>query len=272
MTTTKTQGMQRRMHANVVAAGLCLLTAFAFGAEESIQYDGSSQVYWAFVKETAEAFTKETGIKVEAKDRKTQDAVPALVAGSCNVGGLARKLTLAEKAQGGDLVETLIAKDHIAIFVPANSKVAELTMEQVKKVFAGEIKDWKELGDEPGAIQVVIPQTKTACNVNFTKIALGGAATYAPNALITETAGKVLEEAKGKRAISFISYGAVNTHAEFKVLKVDGKKAGEEGYAIAQSFYLATKGVPTGATKTYLKYFQSGAGKTFIVKAGLLVE
>ena len=117
---------------------------------------------------------------------------------------------------------------------------------------------------------MIIPQTKTACNVNFTKIALSGTATYAADAIITATAGKVLEEAKGKRAISFISYGAVSTSTDFKVLKIDGKKAGEDGYAIAQTFYLATKGEPTGAVKTYLDYFLKGAGKAFIIKAGLL--
>ncbi len=237
---------------------------------EPIQYDGSSQVYWAFVKDTADAFTKETNIKVEGKDRKTQDAVPSLIAGTCNVGGLARKMTLTEKAQGADLVETLVAKDHIAVFVSSKSKVESLTLDQVKKVFSGEIKDWKDLGDEPGAILVIIPQTKTACNVNFTKIALGGTAIYTADAIITETAGKVLEAAKGKRAISFISYGAVSSSADFKVLKVDGKKAGEEGYAIAQNFYLATKGEPAGAVKTYIDYFLTGAGKAFILKAGLL--
>jgi phosphate transport system substrate-binding protein len=255
----------------VLALGVagCLGAASAM-AEDVIKYDGSSQVYWAFVKETADAFAKETGIKVEARDRKTQDAVPSLVAGTCNVGGLARKMTLAEKAQGADLVETLIAKDHIAIFVSAKSKVEQLTMDQVKKVFAGEIKDWKDLGDEPGPILVVVPQTKTACNVNFTKIVLGGEAKFAPDAVITDTAGKVLDEAKGKRAISFISYGAVSANEEFKVLKVAGKKAGEDGYPIAQDFHLATKGAPTGAVKAYIDYFLTGAGRAFIAKTGLL--
>ena len=87
-------------------------------AQGGIHYDGSSQIYWAFVKDTAEQFTKETGIPVVAEDRKTQDAVPSLVSGRCNVGGLARKMKLAEKAQNQNLTETLIARDHIAVFVP----------------------------------------------------------------------------------------------------------------------------------------------------------
>jgi phosphate transport system substrate-binding protein len=238
--------------------------------DDAVKYDGSSQAYWAFVKDTADAFTKETGVRVEAKDRKTQDAVPSLVAGTCNVGGLARKMTVAEKAQGADLVETLIAKDHMAIVALAKSKADSITVEQVRKVFSGEIKDWKDLGDEPGPIQVVIPQAKTACNVNFTKIVMIGNATYAADAVITETAGKVLEETHDKRIITFISYGAVCANASFKVLKIDGKKPGEDGYPIAQSFYLATKGKPDGVVKKYIDYYLSGAGKEHIVKMGLL--
>ncbi|HOV87129.1 MAG TPA: substrate-binding domain-containing protein [Syntrophobacteraceae bacterium] len=238
-------------------------------AVEGIHYDGSSQIYWALVKDSMEAFTKETGIKVTAEDRKTQDAVPSLVSGRCNVGGLARKMKLAEKSQSQDLTETLIARDHIAVFVPAGSKAEEVTKEQLRKVFSGQITDWKDLGDDPGPIQVVIPQTKTTCNRNFTELVMGDAP-FAQSSVITETAGAVLDAAKGKRAISFISFGAVSKTADFKVLKVDGKKPGENGYPIAQEMYFATMGPPSGDVKKYVDFFLTGSGKEIILKQGLL--
>ena len=238
-------------------------------AEGGIHYDGSSQVYWALVKDTAEQFTKDTGIKVVAEDRKTQDAVPSLVSGRCNVGGLARKMKLAEKAQNQDLTETLIARDHIAVFVPKNSKVDQLSKADLKKVFAGEITDWKDLGDEPGPIQLVMAQTKTACTTNFRELVMGDAP-FAQTSTITETAGAVLEAAKGKRAISYISFGALANKPEFKVIKIDGKNPGEAAYPIAQEMYFATVGPPAGEVKKYVDFFLTGAGKDFIKKAGLL--
>jgi phosphate transport system substrate-binding protein len=264
--------MKKRFWLCVVAMVLALAGAPAgipdATAVEGIHYDGSSQIYWAFVKDSAEAFTKETGIKVTAEDRKTQDAVPSLISGRANVGGLARKLKLAEKAQGKDLAETLIAKDYIAVFVPADSKVENLTLDNLKKVFAGEIGDWKDIGDAPGAIQAVIPQIKTACTVNFRAQVMKDAP-FAKTVTITETAGAVLEASKGKRAISYISFGAVSKMSEFKVVKIDGKKPGDPGYPVAQEMYFATKGQPEGDVKKYIDFFLKGTGREIILKGGL---
>ncbi|MBP8646437.1 MAG: substrate-binding domain-containing protein [Syntrophobacteraceae bacterium] len=265
--------IKRNVLAGVLAMALGMV-GWSFQAPvacaiEGIHYDGSSQLYWALVKDSMETFTRETGIKVTAEDRKTQDAVPSLLSGRCNVGGLARKLKLAEKSQSQDLTETLIARDHIAVFVPAASKVTEITKEKLQKVFSGQITDWKDLGDEPGPIQVVIPQTKTTCNRNFTELIMGDIP-FAQSSIITETAGAVLEEAKGKRAISFISYGAVSKRTDFKVLKVEGKNPGEDGYPIAQEMYFATLGNPSGDVKKFIDFFLTGSGREIIVKQGLL--
>ncbi|MCE5335710.1 MAG: substrate-binding domain-containing protein [Desulfobacteraceae bacterium] len=247
----------------------CSMAAGSASAIEGIHYDGSSQIYWAIVKDSSELFTKETGIKVTAEDRKTQDAIPSLVSGRCNVGGLARKMKLSEKAQNQDLFETLIAKDHMAVFVSKDSKIDSLTLDQVKKAFSGEIADWKDLGDEPGPVQVVIPQTKTASNNNFASMAMGEA-NFSKDSVITDTAGGVLDAARGKRAISFISYGAVAGKPDFKVIKIDGKSAGSEGYPLAQDMYFATIGKPSGDVAKYIDFFLTGSGKEAIQKAGLL--
>jgi phosphate transport system substrate-binding protein len=256
----------------VILSALCLTSligAPCVKAQNEIHYDGSSQMYWAFVKDSAELFTKETGVKVTAEDRKTQDAIPSLVSGRCNVGGMARKMKMVEKAQGKDLVETLIAKDHIAVFVPKDAKVDQVSLQDLKKIFSGDLKDWKDVGDAPGAIQVIIPQTKTAANRNFAELVMGDSP-FAQSSVITEVAGGVLAEAKGKRAISFISYGAASKIPEFKILKVDGKSPGEAGYPIAQDMYFITEGQPTGNTKVYVDFFLTGKGKAFIEQAGLL--
>ena len=264
----------RKLLLSGVAAILMALIGFGTGAMEAfaqdeIHYDGSSQMYWAFVKDSADAFTTATGVKVTAEDRKTQDAVPSLVSGRCNVGGLARKMKLAEKAQGQDLVETLIARDHIAVFVPKEIQAGDLSLENLKQVFSGRITDWKDMGESPGPIQVVIPQTKTASNNNFSEIVMKGAP-FAQSSTITDTAGGVLDEVRGKRAISFISFGAVSGRPEFKVLKVDGKLPSDDAYPIAQEMYFVTRGQPADNVKRYVDFFLNGGGKDVIVKAGLL--
>lgn len=245
--------------------------AVAVRGEDAIKYDGSSQIYHAMIKDSAEAFTKETGSKVEGRDGKTDDAVPALIAGKCNVGGIARPLKMAEKSQSDKLVATLMAVDYIAVFVSKDSKLENITMDQLQKVFSGQITDWKDLGGEAGPIQVIIPQTKTACSKNFKDKVLpeGG---FSDKSTITPTAGGVLEEAKGKKAISFISFGALANHPEFKTVKIDGKAPGAADYPISQEVYFVTMGQPEGIVKKYVDFFKQGAGKDIIAKSGLIAK
>lgn len=57
-------------------------------------------------------------------------------------------------AQGLDLYETRIFNDALAVVVHPSNSVEELTLEQVARIFAGEIRDWSEVGGEAGSITV----------------------------------------------------------------------------------------------------------------------
>ena len=50
---------------------------------------------------------------------------------------------------------TVVALDGIAIIVNKDSKVADLTVEQLKKMFTGEITNWKDVGGDDGEIVLV---------------------------------------------------------------------------------------------------------------------
>ena len=50
---------------------------------------------------------------------------------------------------------TTVALDGIAIVVNKDSKVADLTVEQLKKMFTGEITNWKDVGGDDGEIVLV---------------------------------------------------------------------------------------------------------------------
>ena len=54
-----------------------------------------------------------------------------------------------------DVDGTIVALDGIAIIVSKDSKVADLTVEQLKKMFTGEITNWREVGGDDGEIVLV---------------------------------------------------------------------------------------------------------------------
>lgn len=236
---------------------------------QGINVYGSAQMHAAFIDEGTRTFVKDTGIKAVADYKTSGAGVKALIKGTCNIAAVARKLKMLEKSQDKSMVETLVARDAIAVYVDKGNPINELSLSDLQKVFSGRVTDWKDVGGASGPIQVVIPQTKTACNKNFCKMAMGNAG-FAKSSVITQRADGTLENVNGNsRAVSFISYGAIATRPEFKALKVDGKAPNDAGYPIIQELYLVTKGRPSGDLKAYLDYFLTGNGKAIIQKNGM---
>ncbi len=73
--------------------------------------------------------------------------IEAVKNGTADIGLASRSLKDEEKADG--LTETVIALDGIAVIVHAQSKVTDLTVEQIAKIFTGEITDWSQVGGDP---------------------------------------------------------------------------------------------------------------------------
>ena len=73
--------------------------------------------------------------------------IEAVKNGTADIGLASRSLKDEEKADG--LTETVIALDGIAVIVNAQSKVTDLTVEQIAKIFTGEITDWSQVGGDP---------------------------------------------------------------------------------------------------------------------------
>jgi len=261
------------MDSRISVYSLLLLTLLfslptAAYSEDIISYDGSSQIYRAFIMGTANDFTKETGIKVVAKERKTNDAVPSLIAGSCNVGGIARKMTAEEKINGPNLSEVLICYDHIAVLVSKSNPVKSVSMSQLRDIFSGKITEWRDLKGNATKIKVVIPSEKTASNENFRKSVMSGQS-FSSAAVVTETAGAVLEKAE-ENSITFISYGAVSDNAKFKELAIDSIPPGYKGYPIAQEMYLVIKNDAPEHVKNFIIYFTKGTGRKYLGKVKLV--
>ena len=253
----------------IAAMALVLFSATAPAAGDGIKINGSAQMFAAFVDQGTRAFSTETGVPAEAVESTSGAGAKAIIDGACDVAAVARRLKMVEKAEGKDLVETLVANDALAVYVHRDNPVQGLSLAEVQRVFSGQIGDWKDLGGPPGPVKIVIPQTKTACNKNFQKAAMGQSG-YAPSSVITELASDTLDRVRADRsAISFVSYGAIANKTDFKALKIDGKAPGASGYPLIQEMYLVTRGRPAGRIKQYVDYFVSGNGKKLIVENGM---
>jgi len=77
--------------------------------------------------------------------------IAALINGATNICQASRPMNKKERDQikakfGKDAIEIPVAMDGIAIFVHESNPVQEITLEQLKGVYTGKIRSWKDLG------------------------------------------------------------------------------------------------------------------------------
>ena len=91
-----------------------------------------------------EAYLKvNTGAEIEIQTSDSTTGVTSVVDGLCDIGMASRELKDTELAEG--VTPTVIALDGIAVIVNNDSTVEELSSEQVKSIYTGEVLTWDEV-------------------------------------------------------------------------------------------------------------------------------
>ena len=145
--------------------------------------------------------------------------------GSADIGLSSRALKDEETASG--LVGTTVALDGIAVIVNAGSKVADLTVEQIAKIFTGEITDWSEVGGDAGTISCVGREAGSGTRDGFETIT-GTKDTCVLAQELTST-GAVIEAVAGNpNAIGYASLSSVEGKDTVKAVTVGGVACSED--------------------------------------------
>jgi phosphate transport system substrate-binding protein len=185
------------------------------------------------------------------------------VSGTADVGTASRDLRGAELDL--NLLEIPVAYDGIAVIVHPSNPISDLTVEQVRDIFAGNVTNWSELGGSD--LPIVIVNRDEASG---TRSAFAGAVmddeSFEVNSVVLPGTGQVREVvARTPEAIGYISVGFVEPrHVEtyVKSLTLNGIEATDENiidgtYPIARALHLLTNGIPEGAPLEYIDFVLS---------------
>lgn len=114
------------------------------GSKGEITVAGSSSVSPVMekLKEAYEAVNADAKITIETSDSTT--GINSTAEGVCDIGMASRELSDEESA---DLESMQIALDGIAVIVNPENAVENLTTEQVRQIFTGEITDWADVAE-----------------------------------------------------------------------------------------------------------------------------
>ncbi|MGQ9557039.1 MAG: phosphate ABC transporter substrate-binding protein PstS family protein [Desulfurispora sp.] len=238
-------------------------------AKTTITTAGSTSVQ-PLSEELAKAFqSKNPNVTINVQGGGSSQGVKAAAEGIAEIGACSRELKESEKSLG--LVETVIARDGIAIVVnPQNSQLDSLSIEQVRKIYAGQITNWKEVGGQDAPINVVTREAGSGTRGAFEELVMGKDAKITDKAITSPSNGAVRTAVAGDpQAIGYVSIGYLNK--EVKAVKIDGVEASEANvksgqYKISRPFLYLTKGEPQGATKDFIDFVLGPEGQKIVAQ------
>ena len=119
----------------------------------TINIVGSTSVT-PLVESLGQEFSKaHEGVNIDVQGVGSTAGIKAAIDGTADIGMSSRNLKDEEKAAG--VKEYIIAYDGIVIAVHPNNPVEDLDMKTIRKIFKGEITNWKEVGGENKEILVI---------------------------------------------------------------------------------------------------------------------
>ena len=238
----------------------------------SVSTNGSTSMEKVIGALSEQFMADNSGVTVTYDPTGSGAGIEAASNGSADIGLASRALKDEEKA--GGLTETVVALDGIAVIVNADSKVADLTVEQIGKIFTGEITDWSEVGGDAGTISCIGREAGSGTRDGFESIT-GTKDTCKLDQELTSTGGVIEAVAGNPNAIGYASLSAVEGKNTVKAVTVGGVACTEAtvldgSYAIQRPFVLVTK---TGenlspAAQAFFDYATSSAASQLIKAAG----
>ena len=194
--------------------------------------------------------------------------IQAVSEGRCDIGLSSRALKDDERASG--LKETTLALDGIAIIVNPQNPVQDLTLEQIAKIYTGEITNWKDVGGSDAEIVRIGREAGSGTRDGFESITdTKDACQYRQE--LTSTGDVIATVSQNPNAIGYASLAAIKDSV--KALTVNGVAPTEatvkDGtYLVQRPFVLVTKeGAALSETAQKFFDFATSADAASIISA-----
>jgi phosphate transport system substrate-binding protein len=201
--------------------------------------------------------------------------IKAVTDGTTNIGTSSRELTNDEKKE---LKDFQIALDGIAVIVNTTNKVSDLTKDQLKDIYTGKIKNWKEVGGVDKNIIVISREdgsgTRTAFDDLVKLVDSNKNSLIVKDSQFSNSTGDMAANVSKKdNAIGYMSLGDIDKSV--KTLKLQGIEATPENvkskkYVLMRPFLMCTKGEPSEDVKAFIDYVLSSDGQNIVTDNGFI--
>ena len=277
------------------AAPICLVALaalfyFGGGAETATPQSGSVQVVGSETMRAvvtacaADFMTRNPQADVIVKGGGSGDGIAALLHGMVDIGMTSRDLSGRERdyaaSKGIEISVSGLALDGITIIVNRANAVTILDPGQLRNIFAGKIRNWRELEGGEAEILAFARAAGSGTASLFGERVLGEQPYGASVQRLPTNEAIVAEVAARPGAIGYTSLGALRGAAErvsVVALRTDPQAAPvaptseviQSGhYPLTRTLYLGTAGKPSGTAKAFIDFCASATGQALLQRAG----
>ena len=266
----------------IIHAILFLFIATGCSKNESLTVAGSTTVL-PVISKAAELYKTLYGINIIVNAGGSGVGINQLGASKINIGMISRDLTEAEIMQypEAEFINHPIAIDAVVPVVSSeifDAGVEALTIQQIAKVYQGEISNWKQLGGPDRKILVVDKEKSRGTRHVFMQAILGDKQANTPGTDLV--LGSNNEEqtiiAQSEAAIGMLSYAWLNDDVKgLSIINTDKTiieptlaNISNGTFPITRSLLLITNGIPETRVKAFIDFILSDTGQKIVRDSG----
>ena len=236
----------------------------------TVSTDGSTSMEKVIGALSESFMAQNSGVTVNYNPTGSGSGITAVQEGTCDIGLSSRALKDEEKSAG--LKETVLAYDGIAIIVNPENPVNDLTLDQIAKLYTGEITNWKDVGGNDAEVVLIGREAASGTRDGFESIT-GTKDKCQYRQGLTSTGDVITAVSQNPDAIGYASLASIKDSV--KALNVDGVTPSEAtvkdgSYKVQRPFVLVTvEGKElTPVAQKFFDYITSPDAAAIIAKAG----
>lgn len=177
--------------------------------------------------------------------------------GLVDIGNSGRPISEKELVKYPQLVSFPFAIDGVAPIVNPANRVQSLNSDQLKAIFAGEIKNWKAVGGDDAQIHLFSRDEASGTRSVFWKKALGKSAISESANIVASNGAMKVAVSRDPDALGYMSIGHLDETV--KSVALDGVAASQENavngsYPVVRKLYMNSNGTPEPLTNAFIQY------------------